>query len=77
MIGLLSFENVNWKTKVGSLQAIGNLALGAPKHFLKDIVPEVVKSFSDTHKNVLGEARNALNKICRVITCPEIVKNVK
>lgn len=53
MIELLKFDSVNWKTKVGSLQAIGNLALGAPKMFLKDIVPEVVSSFSDTHKNVL------------------------
>jgi hypothetical protein len=77
MIGLLTFENVNWKTKVGSLQAIGNLALGAPKMFLKDIVPEVVKSFSDTHKNVLAEARSALRKISKVITNPEIVKHVR
>lgn len=51
--------------------------MGAPKQFLKDIVPEVVSSFSDTHKNVLQEAKNAISKIGKVITNPEIAKIVR
>ena len=72
-------EETKWRSKVGAIEALGKLAFCAPKQLsacLPEIVPQVIKAFSDTNTKVLEAAKHAISDIGSVITNPEIFQTV-
>jgi len=72
-------EETKWKSKVGAIEALGKLAFCSWRQLalcLPDVVPQVVKAFSDTNPNVLDAAKTAITDIGSVITNPEIFQIV-
>ena len=72
-------DATKWRSKVGAIEALGKMAFCAPRQLsgcLPEIVPQVVKSFTDTNPQVLDAARKALADIGSVVTNPEIFQIV-
>ena len=72
-------EETKWRSKVGAIEALGKMAFCAPKQLsaaLPNIVPQVIKAFSDTNPKVLEAANKAIGDIGSVITNPEIFQLV-
>jgi hypothetical protein len=72
-------EETKWRSKVGAIEALGKMAFCAPKQLsaaLPNIVPQVIKAFSDTNQKVLEAANKAISDIGSVITNPEIFQLV-
>ena len=72
-------EETKWRSKVGAIEALGKMAFCAPKQLsaaLPNIVPQVIKAFSDTNPKVLEAANKAISDIGSVITNPEIFQLV-
>ena len=70
-----SLEDSKWKTKIGAIEALGKIAFCAPHQLstsLPDVVPQVIKAFSDTHPEVFQAATRALADIGSVIANPEV-----
>ena len=68
-------EDSKWKTKIGAIEALGKIAFCAPRQLsisLPEVVPQVIKAFSDTHPEVFQAATRALADIGSAIANPEI-----
>ena len=74
-IFLKGLENDNWRSKLASVEALGNMAFCAPRQisgFLPHIVKGIREVLSDTHEKVHEAALQAIQNIGSVIKCPEI-----
>lgn len=74
-IFLKGLEKENWRSKLASVDALGNMAYCAPKqisYFLPQIVKGIREVLNDTHEKVHASALSALQNIGSVIRCPEI-----
>lgn len=74
-IFLSGLYSENWRTKLASVEALGNMAFCAPKQisgFLPKIVKGIREVLNDTHEKVHAGALEAIKSIGSVIKCPEI-----
>lgn len=65
----------SWRSKLASVEALGNTAFCAPRQiasFLPQIVKGIREVLSDTHEKVHEAAIQAIKNIGSVIKCPEI-----
>lgn len=73
-------QNDNWRSKLATIEALGNMAYCAPKQisaFLPEIVKHLRNVLNDTHQAVHNGAIQAIEKIGSVIKCPEISDMLK
>ena len=72
---LAQLETDNWRSKMSTVEALGNMAYCAPKQ-ISSFLPQIVKGLrevmNDTHEKVHDAAINAIEKIGSVIKCPEV-----
>jgi len=74
-IFLQGLENDNWRSKLASVEALGNMAFCAPKQmsmFLPEIVKGIREVLNDTHEKVHEAAIEAIHNIGSVVKNPEI-----
>jgi hypothetical protein len=74
---LEGMDTDNWRGKYAAVEAVGNMALCAPKQilgFLPDIVKALREVLNDTHEKVHAAALSAISKIGSVIKCPEVAE---
>lgn len=67
----------NWRGKFAAVEAVGNMALCAPKQilaFLPDIVKALREVLNDTHEKVHAAALSAISNIGSVIKCSEVAE---
>lgn len=72
---LKQLETDNWRSKISTVEALGNMAYCAPKQisgFLPQIVKGLREVMNDTHEKVHEAAIQAISKIGSVIKCPEV-----
>ncbi|KAJ3394121.1 translational activator of GCN4 [Entophlyctis sp. JEL0112] len=72
---LKGLEDKAWRTKTGSIEALGSMAALAPKQLslsLPTIIPRLCEVLTDTHIKVQESAKQALNSFGSVIKNPEI-----
>ena len=72
---LKGLEVDNWRSKLASVDALGNMAYCAPKQistYLPQIVKGIREVLNDTHEKVHASALLAIQNIGSVIKCPEI-----
>ncbi len=65
----------SWRSKLASVEALGNMAFCAPRQisgFLPHIVKGIREVLNDTHEKVHEAALQAIQNIGSVIKCPEI-----
>ena len=72
---LKQLEDDNWRSKISTVEALGNMAYCAPKQ-ISSFLPQIVKGLrevmNDTHEKVHEAAIQAIAKIGSVIKCPEV-----
>ena len=72
---LKQLETDNWRSKISTVEALGNMAYCAPKQ-ISSFLPQIVKGLrevmNDTHEKVHEAAIQAISKIGSVIKCPEV-----
>ena len=72
---LNQLETDNWRSKISTVEALGNMAYCAPRQisgFLPQIVKGLREVMNDTHEKVHESAIEAISKIGSVIKCPEV-----
>ncbi|KAJ3137204.1 translational activator of GCN4 [Physocladia obscura] len=72
---LNGLDDKAWRTKTGSIEALGSMAALAPKQLslsLPTIIPRLCEVLADTHIKVQDSAKQALNSFGSVIKNPEI-----
>lgn len=72
---LKQLEDDNWRSKISTVEALGNMAYCAPKQ-ISSFLPQIVKGLrdvmNDTHEKVHEAAIQSISKIGSVIKCPEV-----
>lgn len=74
-----NLDDSRWRSRAGTVEALGNLACCAPKRvaeFLPEAIAQVMKAFSSASPEVIQAACRALVDIGSVTTTPEVSQAV-
>eukprot|EP01064_Diplonema_japonicum_P002470 TRINITY_DN11573_c4_g1_i1.p1 TRINITY_DN11573_c4_g1~~TRINITY_DN11573_c4_g1_i1.p1 ORF type:complete len:2807 (+),score=861.87 TRINITY_DN11573_c4_g1_i1:84-8423(+) len=72
---IASFDTESWRTKVSALNLLGQMSYCSPQQLaaaLPQVMPVLVETLTDTHREVQQSAYDALRRVGGVITNPEI-----
>eukprot|EP01059_Diplonema_ambulator_P019088 TRINITY_DN3187_c0_g1_i2.p1 TRINITY_DN3187_c0_g1~~TRINITY_DN3187_c0_g1_i2.p1 ORF type:complete len:2061 (+),score=793.44 TRINITY_DN3187_c0_g1_i2:224-6406(+) len=72
---IASFDTESWRTKVSALNLLGQMSYCSPQQLaaaLPKVMPVLVETLTDTHREVQQHAWDALRRVGGVITNPEI-----